>query len=157
MKETPEQCIAPATTSRTQDQSPQRRPSAAGILARAAAFADSLERHLAGRDNCLNVVIDDTQDAVHAVVGGRPTLMFGTNSYLGLNFHPACIAAAVEAAKHYGTGSTASRVAAGNHRLHVALEAEIAAFHRRRDGIVFSTGFMANLGVISALARKDDA
>jgi 8-amino-7-oxononanoate synthase len=84
-------------------------------------------------------------------------LMFGTNSYLGLNFHPACIGAAVDAAKHYGTGSTASRVAAGNHRLHVALEAEIAAFHRRRDAIVFSTGFMANLGVISALARKEDA
>jgi 8-amino-7-oxononanoate synthase len=157
MEETREQCIAPATTTRAQDQSPQRRPSAAGILARAAAFADSFDRHLAGRDNCLNVVIDDTQDAVHAVVGGRPTLMFGTNSYLGLNFHPACIGAAVDAAKHYGTGSTASRVAAGNHRMHVALEAEIAAFHRRRDAIVFSTGFMANLGVISALARKDDA
>ncbi|OIQ64346.1 8-amino-7-oxononanoate synthase [mine drainage metagenome] len=82
--------------------------------------------------------------------------MFGTNSYLGLNFHPACIEASVKAARHFGTGSTASRVAAGNHRLHVMLERDIAAFYGRTDAVVFSTGFMANLGVISALARKGD-
>ena len=157
MEETPEQSTAPAMATRAQDRSPQRRPSPAGILARAASFADSVDRRLVGRDNWLNVVIEDTRDAVHATVGGRPMLMFGTNSYLGLNFHPDCIGAAVDAANHYGTGSTASRVAAGNHRLHVSLEAEIAAFHRRRDAIVFSTGFMANLGVISTLTRKGDA
>jgi 8-amino-7-oxononanoate synthase len=157
MEETPEQGTVPATMTRAQDHAQPRRPPAGGILARAAAFAHSVDRRMAGRDNWLNVVIEDTRDAVHAVVGGRPMLMFGTNSYLGLNFHPACVGAAVDAAKHYGTGSTASRVAAGNHRLHVSLEAEIAAFHRRRDAIVFSTGFMANLGVISTLTRKGDA
>ncbi len=140
-----------------QDRARKSTASSAGILARAAAFSDSFERHMEGRENWLNLEIEDTIDATHAVIGGRPVLMFGTNSYLGLNFHPACIDAAVDAARRYGTGSTASRVAAGNHRLHTLLEAEIAAFHRRNDAVVFSTGFMANLGVIAALARKDDA
>lgn len=133
---------------------PARTPT---LLARADQFAVSFDRISQDRNNPLRVVIEDTLDPVQAVIDGRPTLMFGTNSYLGLNFHPNCINAAVAAAKHYGTGSTASRVAAGNHRLHVELEAEIAAFHRRSDAVVFSTGFMANLGVITALARKEDA
>ena len=127
------------------------------LLARAEQFAAQFDRIAKGRENPLNIVIEDTTGPVQAVINGRPTLMFGTNSYLGLNFHPDCIAAAVAAAQHYGTGSTASRVAAGNHRLHVQLEEEIAAFHRRSDAVVFSTGFMVNLGVITALARKEDA
>jgi 8-amino-7-oxononanoate synthase len=142
---------------REEDRARRSMPPGRGILARATAFSASLDRHVDGRDNWLNVEIEDTIDATHAVIGGRPVLMFGTNSYLGLNFHRACIDAAVDAARRYGTGSTASRVAGGNHRLHMRLEAEIAAFHRRNDAIVFSTGFMANLGVIAALARKEDA
>ena len=128
-----------------------------GLMARAEAFATSLDRLLEGRDNPLGIVIDDTIDCVHAVIKGRNTLMFGTNSYLGLNFHPDCVRAASEAVQRFGTGSTASRVAAGNHRLHVELEAEIAAFHGRDNATIFSTGFMANLGIITALARKGDA
>jgi 8-amino-7-oxononanoate synthase len=146
-----------AMTAREGDRAPRSMSSGRGILARAAAFGGVLDRHTGGRENWFNVEIEDTIDATHAVIGGRPVLMFGTNSYLGLNFHPACIAAAVDATRRYGTGSTASRVASGNHRLHMRLEAEIAAFHRRNDAIVFSTGFMANLGVITALARKEDA
>lgn len=127
-----------------------------GILARADRLGNSLERLANSRTNPLSIVVDDVVDTVTAVVAGRRTVMFGTNSYLGLNFNPACIEASVEAARHYGTGSTASRVAAGNHRLHVMLEEDIAALYGRRDAVVFSTGFMANLGVISALARKGD-
>jgi len=127
-----------------------------GILWRADNLSGALEKLAYGRTNPLSIVIDDVVDAVRAVIDGRSTLMFGTNSYLGLNFHPACIEASVRAARHFGTGSTASRVAAGNHRLHVMLERDIAAFYGRTDAVVFSTGFMANLGVISALARKGD-
>ncbi len=127
-----------------------------GILARAGRLGNSLERLADSRTNPLSIVVDDVVDTVTAVVAGRRTLMFGTNSYLGLNFNPACIEASVEAARHYGTGSTASRVAAGNHRLHVMLEEDIATLYGRRDAVIFSTGFMANLGVISALARKGD-
>lgn len=127
-----------------------------GILSRADRLGSSLEKLADSRVNPLSIVVDDVIDAVTAVIGGRPTLMFGTNSYLGLNFHPACIGAAVQAAQHFGTGSTASRVAAGNHRLHVALEQDLAKLYGRSDAVVFSTGFMANLGVISALVRKGD-
>ncbi|WP_316229067.1 pyridoxal phosphate-dependent aminotransferase family protein [Bradyrhizobium sp. SZCCHNR1070] len=125
-------------------------------MARADRLGNSLERLADSRTNPLSIVVDDVVDTVTAVVAGRRTLMFGTNSYLGLNFNPACIEASVEAARHYGTGSTASRVAAGNHRLHVMLEEDIATLYGRRDAVIFSTGFMANLGVISALARKGD-
>lgn len=130
--------------------------SANGILERADRLGGSLERLAGSRTNPLSIVVDDVVDAVTAVVGGRRTLMFGTNSYLGLNFHPACIEASVDAARHYGTGSTASRVAAGNHHLHMLLEQDIASLYGQREAVVFSTGFMANLGVISALVRKGD-
>jgi 8-amino-7-oxononanoate synthase len=128
-----------------------------GILARARAFAVSVDRVLAGKLNPLAVVIENTISPVEAMIDGRPTVLFGTNSYLGLNFHPNCIKAAIEATSHSGTGSTASRVAAGNHRAHLKLESEIADLYGRAAAVVFSTGFMANLGVISALAREEDA
>ena len=60
------------------------------------------------------------------------------------------------AMQSYGTGSTVSRVAGGNSREHVALENEIAAFYGRRQAMVYSTGFMANLGVIATLAKRGD-
>lgn len=127
-----------------------------GILARADRFGSSVERLADSRINPLSIVVDDVVDAVTAMIAGRRTLMFGTNSYLGLNFHPACIEASADAARHYGTGSTASRVAAGNHSLHVMLEQDIAKLYGCRNAVIFSTGFMANLGVISALVRKGD-
>ena len=126
------------------------------LLARADGFATSAER-LLSKPNPFEIVVDDVTGPVEVVIDGRPTLLFGINSYLGLNFHPSCIAAAVAATESRGTGSTASRVAAGNHRAHVELEQELAAFYGRRQAVVFSTGFMANLGVISALARRGDA
>ena len=133
-------------------------PAPAGsILARAEAFGASFERLAGDRVNPLSLVIEDVVSPVHAVVGGRPTLLFGTNSYLGMNFRPECIRAAQAAAQRYGVGSTASRVAAGNHALHRSLEKEVAAFHGAAEAIVFSTGFMTNLGVISSLAREGDA
>lgn len=127
------------------------------ILGRAAAFSNSLERLTAGEQNPLNIVIDESLGPVRAIISGCPTIMFGTNSYLGLNFHPDCIRAATDALTKYGTGSTASRVAAGNHQLHVDLEEDVAKFYDAKHAVVFSTGFMANLGVIAGLAREGDA
>jgi 8-amino-7-oxononanoate synthase len=132
------------------------RGAASGIRARASAFADMFERSTGGALTPLDVVIEAVESPVRAVIDGRSTLMFGTNSYLGLNFDPACIAAAEAALRRYGAGSTASRVAGGNQRLHVALERTVADFYGRRAAVVFSTGFMANLGTISALVREGD-
>lgn len=136
---------------------PQASPPTGSILSRAGAFTVSFERLAGNRTNPLSLVVEDFLSPVQAVVGGKPTLLFGTNSYLGMNFRPECIRAAQEAAQRYGVGSTASRVAAGNHALHRSLEKEVAAFHGSAEAIVFSTGFMANLGVISALVREGDA
>ncbi len=136
---------------------PRESLSSGSILSRVATFSDSFDRLATDRINPLNLVIEDVLSPVQAVVGGKPTLLFGTNSYLGLNFRAECIQAAQDAAGRYGVGSTASRVAAGNHEPHRMLEAEVAAFYGRQDCVVFSTGFMANLGVIATLAREDDA
>jgi len=130
---------------------------ASEILRRAGQFSEAADRLAKGNVNPFEIVIEDVLGPVETLIGGRRTLMFGTNSYLGLNFHPACIQAVQESAAHYGTGSTASRVAAGNHALHAALERDIAAFYGCSQAVVYSTGFMANLAVISGLAREGDA
>jgi len=127
------------------------------LLQRLAAVGNSIARVTGAGPNPLGIHVDKLLGPVESLIEGRPTLMFGTNSYLGLNFHPDCIAAAVAAAEQFGTGSTASRVASGNHLAHENLERQIAELYGRRDAVVFSTGFMANLGVISALAREGDA
>ncbi|QEN89305.1 aminotransferase class I/II-fold pyridoxal phosphate-dependent enzyme [Labrys sp. KNU-23] len=128
-----------------------------GIKARSQGFADIFDRSTGGALTPLSVVIEKVLSPVRAVIEGRETLMFGTNSYLGLNFDPSCIAAASTALANFGTGSTASRVASGNQALHIELERAIAELYGRRDAVVFSTGFMANLGAIGGLVREGDA
>jgi 8-amino-7-oxononanoate synthase len=127
-----------------------------GILRRVGTIGDMLDRSVGNADHPLKVQIERFDGPVHAVIEGRNTTLFGTNSYLGLNFDPRCIASAEQALRQWGTGSTASRVASGNQDGHVALERAIAAFYGRPDAIVFSTGFMANLGTICGLAGDGD-
>jgi 8-amino-7-oxononanoate synthase len=91
-----------------------------------------------------------------AVLDGRPVTLFGTNNYLGLTFDPDCVAAAAEASRAQGAGTTGSRIANGSYRAHRELEREIASFYGKRSAIVFSTGYVANLGMISVLAGKGD-
>ena len=106
--------------------------------------------------NPFTLELDQVHSPTEAVIQGRPAMLFGTNNYLGLNFDPTCRAAAAEALEKEGTGTTASRVASGSYSGHVKLEREIAEFFDRRSAIVFSTGFQANLGVISGLAGPGD-
>ncbi|MFT8244681.1 serine palmitoyltransferase [Roseomonas sp. BN140053] len=90
------------------------------------------------------------------ILNGRPVLLLGTNNYLGLTFDPACLEAAVSATEQAGTGTTGSRIANGTYGSHAALEARIANFFGRRAGMVFTTGYQANLGILSTLAGRDD-
>ena len=83
------------------------------------------------------------------IIRGRPTILAGTNNYLGLTFHPECIAAAHRALDAEGTGTTGSRMANGSYASHRQLEQELAAFYGKRDAIVFSTGYQANLGMLA--------
>jgi 8-amino-7-oxononanoate synthase len=113
--------------------------------------------HLAAAGiNPFGVCIDEVTSATEALIAGRPTLLLGTNNYLGLSFAPEAIAAAVEATQRMGTGTTGSRVANGTYGLHQRLEQRIAALYDRPEALVFSTGYMANLGVLSTVAGPGD-
>jgi 8-amino-7-oxononanoate synthase len=82
--------------------------------------------------------------------------MVGSNNYLGLTNHPRVKEAAIEALRKYGSGCAGSRFLNGTLDIHVKLEEKLARFMRKEAALVFSTGFQTNLGVISALAGKDD-
>ena len=104
-----------------------------------------------------SVVFDRLNSATEGIVEGRTTILAGTNNYLGLTFDPDCIAAGVAAMKSWGTGTTGSRMANGSYAAHGELEAELADLYECSSAMVFSTGYAANLGVLTALLGKDDA
>ncbi len=108
-----------------------------------------------GRDP-FTVTFDEVLSPTEARLDGKPVLLLGTNNYLGLTFEPACIDHAVAALRAEGTGTTGSRIANGTYSGHAALEAKVARFYGRRDAMVFTTGYQANLGILSALAGPGD-
>ncbi len=95
--------------------------------------------------------------APQQVIDGRQVLSFCSNDYLGLANHPEVIAALRRGADAYGVGAGAAHLINGHSRAHHALEEELAAFTGRERALLFSTGYMANLGVITALLGKTDA
>ena len=90
------------------------------------------------------------------IIHGREYLMMGSNNYLGLTTHPKVKEAAIAAIRKYGSGCTGSRFGNGTLDIHVELEEKLAAFYSKDDCVVFSTGYSANLGAISALVRRGD-
>jgi len=100
-------------------------------------------------------VIDGAQD-VELISDGKPQLSFCSNDYLGLANHPALIKAMQAGAERYGVGSGASHLVSGHSHAHHALEEALAEFTQRPRALLFSSGYMANLGVISALTTKHD-
>jgi 8-amino-7-oxononanoate synthase len=99
----------------------------------------------------------DSPQADHIVADDRPYLSFCSNDYLGLANHPQLIAAMQMAATESGVGSGASNMITGHHRYHDQLEKQLAAFMGMPAAMIFSTGYMANIGVISALVGRGDA
>lgn len=87
---------------------------------------------------------------------GQPVINFASNDYLGLAGDPRLADAAIEAVKTYGTGSTGSRLLSGHRPLHRELEQAIAQWKGVADAIVFSSGYLANLGTLSALVGPRD-
>ncbi|MGH8263882.1 MAG: aminotransferase class I/II-fold pyridoxal phosphate-dependent enzyme, partial [Steroidobacteraceae bacterium] len=98
----------------------------------------------------------DAESAVHVIVDGESRINFCGNDYLGLSRHPDVRSAFIAAAGEFGVGSGASHLVTGHSREHHALEEELAAFVRRPRALLFSTGYMANLAAIAALARRGD-
>lgn len=89
-------------------------------------------------------------------IDGRTFVNFCSNNYLNLSTHKKVVDAAREAAEKSGTGGGASRHVSGNHALYEALEEKTAAFKGYESCLVFPTGYMANVGVLSALCKKGD-
>lgn len=87
---------------------------------------------------------------------GRPVMAFCSNDYLGLANHPEVVAALQEGARRYGAGSGAAHLISGHSEAHHELERELAVFTGRPRALLFSTGYMANLGVLSALMGRGD-
>ena len=90
------------------------------------------------------------------MLGGKKYIMAGSNTYLGLADDPEMKKAAAEAALKYGTGCAGSRFLNGNTIFHDQLEQRLARFKRKEAGLLFSTGYQMNLGVVSCLVKKGD-
>ncbi len=115
-----------------------------------------VELLLAVGRNPFDVRFDRVLSPTEALLGGRPVLLLGTNNYLGLTFDPECVDASMRALEEAGTGTTGSRIANGTYSDHALLERRIAEFYGKRSAMIFSTGYQANLGLISTLAGRGD-
>jgi len=98
----------------------------------------------------------DSMQGPTVTIDGREIILLSSNNYLGLASHPEVIEAQIQASEEFGAGSCASRLLSGNMALHEKLERKIADFKGAESAILFSTGYMANVGAISALAGEGD-
>lgn len=104
----------------------------------------------------LSVRIEEIISPTKAKIEGHECVLMGSNNYLGLTFDEDAIEQACDALRSSGTGTTGSRVANGSYASHQDLETDIADFYGRKHAVLFTTGYQANLGFISAIAGKDD-
>lgn len=118
------------------------------IAARAARYDDATRP--------ADTVIEEVIGPCEVRIDGRPTLMFGSNNYLGLTFHPEVILAAKTALDQAGSGTTGSRVANGTLGIHRELERELSVHYGKQEALVFTTGYQANLSLLSGLCGPDD-
>ncbi|HEX8446456.1 MAG TPA: aminotransferase class I/II-fold pyridoxal phosphate-dependent enzyme, partial [Sphingomonas sp.] len=100
------------------------------------------------------IVMEKVLSPTLAVIQGRETILLGTYNYMGMTFDPDVVAAGKDALDRYGAGTTGSRVLNGTYQGHKACEDALREFYGMESAIVFSTGYQANLGVISTLCAK---
>lgn len=98
----------------------------------------------------------DSPQQPHCIINGKPYLAFCSNDYLGLANHPNLMTAFKQAADHYGVGTGSAHLINGHTRIHQELEEALAEFTGRDRALLFSTGYMANLGAITALTDRHD-
>ena len=99
--------------------------------------------------------IESEQDTI-VKIKGKDTLMFGSNSYLGLTSHPLLKEASKKAIDKYGSGCAGSRFLNGTLDIHLELEEKLADYVGKESTLVFSTGYQVNLGVISSIPGRHD-
>jgi len=103
-----------------------------------------------------NLVMERVESPTVAICNGQRTILLGTYNYMGMTFDPDVIAAGKQAFDDYGSGTTGSRVLNGTYRGHRECEDALKEFYAMDHAMVFSTGYQANLGIISTIAGKDD-
>ncbi|SER20667.1 serine palmitoyltransferase [Rosenbergiella nectarea] len=126
-----------------------------GLYDKFTRFVEERQKFQVSGINPFGTCIDEIYSATEGRIGDKRIILAGSNNYLGLTFDAEAIQESQEALRLQGTGTTGSRMANGTFGSHLALEQEIAAFFDLSTAIVFSTGYTANLGVISALATPD--
>jgi 8-amino-7-oxononanoate synthase len=102
------------------------------------------------------IVMDKVHSPVLATIQGRETILLGTYNYMGMTFDPDVIAAGKQALDEFGSGTTGSRVLNGTYQGHKECEDALKEFYGTKHAMVFSTGYQANLGLMSTIAGKDD-
>ncbi|ASJ89649.1 serine palmitoyltransferase [Porphyrobacter sp. CACIAM 03H1] len=110
----------------------------------------------AGVEDPFNLVMEKVLSPTQAICNGRDTILLGTYNYMGMTFDDDVIAAGKQAMEDFGAGTTGSRVLNGTFRDHRDVEAALREFYDMDHAMVFSTGYQANLGIISTLAGKGD-
>ena len=108
-----------------------------------------------GRDP-VGVVMSAVHSPTRAVIAGRETILVGTYNYMGMTFDPDVIAAGEAALRDFGAGTTGSRSLNGTYASHRACEDALRDFYDTKHAMVFSTGYLANLGIVSTLAGRGD-
>lgn len=103
-----------------------------------------------------SIVMTQVTSPTEAVIQGRKTILLGTYNYMGMTFDPDVVAAGKKALDEYGAGTTGSRVLNGTYQGHKECEDALKEFYGTDHAIVFSTGYQANLGIISTIAGKGD-
>jgi 8-amino-7-oxononanoate synthase len=102
------------------------------------------------------LVMEKVLSPTRAIIRGKETILLGTYNYMGMTFDPDVIAAGKQALDDYGSGTTGSRVLNGTYQGHAECEAALREFYGARHAMVFSTGYQANLGLMSTIAGKED-
>ncbi|HVJ00213.1 MAG TPA: aminotransferase class I/II-fold pyridoxal phosphate-dependent enzyme [Sphingomonas sp.] len=121
-----------------------------GLIAERQALIDS------GVTDPFAIVMEQVKSPTEAVIKGKDTILLGTYNYMGMTFDPDVIQAGKDALEQFGSGTNGSRMLNGTFRDHMGVEQALRDFYGMSGAIVFSTGYMANLGMISTLAGKGE-
>jgi len=103
-----------------------------------------------------SIVMSEVRSPTEAVIDGRETILVGTYNYMGMTFDPDVMLAGQEAIARFGAGTTGSRVLNGTYQSHAECEEALKEFYGAKHAMVFSTGYQANLGIVSTLAARGD-
>lgn len=121
-----------------------------GLIAEREALAAS------GVRDPFGIVMDEIKSPTVAVIKGKETILVGTYNYMGMTFDPDVIQAGKDALEQFGSGTNGSRVLNGTYKDHKDVEGALREFYGTSGAMVFSTGYQANLGFVSAIAGKGD-